>query len=96
MLWSALRRGDLQAAIITLALSLPAVVLCLTVHEAAHGGMAYLLGDRTARDSGRVTLSPLAHIDPVGFYACWCLGSAGRGPCRSTYPTLKTGKRAWR
>ena len=50
-----------------LALSLPAVVLCLTVHEAAHGGAAYLMGDRTARDSGRVTLSPVAHIDPFGF-----------------------------
>lgn len=74
MLWNALRRGDFQSAIITLALSLPAVILCLTVHEAAHGGMAYLLGDRTARDSGRVTLSPLAHIDPFGFMCLLIFG----------------------
>ena len=59
--------GDLRSAFITLALSLPAIVLCLSIHEAAHGGAAYLLGDRTAHDSGRLTLSPLAHIDPVGF-----------------------------
>ena len=48
--------GDIRSAFITLALSLPAIVLCLSIHETAHGGAAYLLGDRTARDSGRVTL----------------------------------------
>lgn len=76
MLWSALRSGDLQQAIIVLALSLPAVVLCLSVHEAAHGGAAYLLGDRTAYSAGRVTLSPRAHIDPWGF-ACLLLFGFG-------------------
>lgn len=34
------------------------------LHELAHGGVAYLLGDRTAKDSGRLTLNPLKHIDP--------------------------------
>ncbi len=74
MLWSALRSGNIRQAFITLALSLPAIVLCLSVHEAAHGGMAYLLGDRTARDSGRVTLSPMAHIDPWGFMCLLLFG----------------------
>ena len=71
--------GDLRSAFITLALSLPAIVLCLSIHEAAHGGAAYLLGDRTAHDSGRLTLSPLAHIDPVGFI---CLRLFGFGWAR--------------
>lgn len=66
--------GDLRSALITLALSLPAIVLCLSVHEAAHGGAAYLLGDRTAHDSGRLTLSPLAHIDPIGFICLLLFG----------------------
>jgi len=57
-----------------LALSLPAIVLCLSVHEAAHGGMAYILGDRTAKASGRVTLSPMAHIDPWGFMCLLLFG----------------------
>ena len=76
LLWRALLSGDLQSAFITLALSLPAIVLCLSVHEAAHGGAAYLLGDRTAHDSGRMTLSPMAHIDPLGFLCLlllWCV-----------------------
>lgn len=66
--------GDIRSAFITLALSLPAIVLCLSIHESAHGGAAYLLGDRTARDSGRVTLSPLAHIDPMGFVCLLLFG----------------------
>lgn len=42
------------------------VLFAITVHEAAHGWMANLLGDKTARMLGRVTLNPLKHIDPVG------------------------------
>ena len=74
LLLRAILRGDLRTAFITLALSLPAIVLCLSVHEAAHGAAAYLLGDRTARNAGRVTLSPLAHIDPMGFVCLLLFG----------------------
>jgi Zn-dependent protease len=42
------------------------VVLAITLHEAAHGYVAKLFGDRTAEMLGRVTLNPLKHIDPVG------------------------------
>jgi Zn-dependent protease len=42
------------------------LLLAMTVHEFAHGWVAYKLGDSTARYSGRLTLNPLAHIDPVG------------------------------
>ncbi len=42
------------------------VLLSLTVHEAAHGISAWWLGDDLARRLGRVTLNPLAHIDPIG------------------------------
>lgn len=37
----------------------------MTVHEFSHGWVAYKLGDSTARYSGRLTLNPMAHIDPV-------------------------------
>jgi Zn-dependent protease len=45
------------------------VVFAITLHEAAHGYIAMLLGDRTAYMLGRVTLNPLKHIDPVGTIA---------------------------
>ena len=41
-------------------------VLAVTVHEVAHGYLAYRLGDDTARREGRITLNPLKHLDPVG------------------------------
>lgn len=40
--------------------------LSLTVHEWAHAFSAYKLGDDTAKASGRLTLNPAAHIDPIG------------------------------
>jgi len=42
------------------------LVLSLTVHEFAHAWSAYRLGDDTAARMGRLTLNPLAHIDPIG------------------------------
>jgi Zn-dependent protease len=47
--------------------SLPGIILAFTVHEFAHGLSAYALGDNTAKQYGRLTLNPIAHIDPLGF-----------------------------
>ncbi len=53
---------------------LPAVIIGLTFHEAAHGYAAYNLGDYTAKDSGRLTINPLKHIDPVGMILLFLVG----------------------
>lgn len=45
---------------------LPVLVVSVILHEIAHGWMAMKLGDNTAAASGRLTLNPLPHIDPVG------------------------------
>src|SRR5665213_1369108 len=42
------------------------LLFAISLHEAAHGWMAWRLGDPTARMLGRVTLNPLRHIDPFG------------------------------
>jgi Zn-dependent protease len=42
------------------------VLLAVTLHEAAHGWVAWKLGDDTAQRLGRVTFNPLRHIDPFG------------------------------
>ena len=49
-----------------LVLIAPPILLALTVHEYAHGWAAEKLGDPTARYAGRLTLNPLAHLDPIG------------------------------
>ena len=49
-----------------LLLSLPAVLWAITFHEFCHGYAADLLGDPTPARMGRLTLNPLAHLDPIG------------------------------
>lgn len=43
------------------------VLICITLHECAHGVVALRLGDTTARDMGRLSLNPLKHFDIMGF-----------------------------
>ena len=45
---------------------LPVLLVSLTLHELAHAVVATRLGDPTPREQGRLTLNPLAHIDPLG------------------------------
>lgn len=45
---------------------IPPILLAIIVHEVSHGWVALMCGDQTARLSGRLTLNPLPHIDPVG------------------------------
>ena len=52
--------------IIGLVLSLPGLLLALSMHEFAHGYAAYLMGDNTAKYNGRLSINPLDHLDPVG------------------------------
>ena len=52
--------------ITVLLLSAMAALVALTVHEFAHGYVAYKLGDDTAKSYGRLTLNPIKHIDPFG------------------------------
>ena len=59
-------QGDFTQILMWAVFVLPVFLLVLSVHEAAHAGSAYLLGDDTAKRMGRLTLNPLRHIDLVG------------------------------
>ena len=50
------------------------VLVVLPVHEMAHGYVAYRLGDPTAKNMGRLTPNPLAHLDPIGTLMIFLLG----------------------
>jgi Zn-dependent protease len=52
--------------IFTMLITIILFLLAMVIHEVAHGWLAYKLGDPTAKYSGRLTLNPLAHIDPIG------------------------------
>jgi len=51
-----------------------AILVCLTIHELAHGLSAYALGDDTAKRMGRLTLNPIKHVDPIGFLVLMVVG----------------------
>ncbi|MDJ0643925.1 MAG: site-2 protease family protein [Erythrobacter sp.] len=52
---------------VTLAIILiPCLIVAIVFHEVAHGYAAKLLGDETASERGRLTLNPIAHVDPIG------------------------------
>lgn len=52
--------------LVGLLLSAPGVLIAITFHEFAHGYAAYKLGDNTAKNQGRLSLNPFAHLDPIG------------------------------
>jgi len=54
---------SLQYALI----SIPVILVTITIHEYAHAKVADMLGDPTPRQAGRLTLNPISHIDPIGF-----------------------------
>ena len=52
---------------LSLLMTLPAVIVAIAFHEYAHANAADKLGDTTPRNQGRLTLNPIAHLDPFGF-----------------------------
>ncbi len=53
--------------ILNIFLTIPAILIAFTFHEYAHAKVADMLGDNTPKFEGRLTLNPIAHIDPMGF-----------------------------
>jgi Zn-dependent protease len=60
---------DINTFMQQLIIQAPPLLFALTVHELAHGYVAWRLGDPTARNEGRLTLNPLKHLDPLGVLA---------------------------
>jgi Zn-dependent protease len=58
---------NLNFGVSSLLYSLPGIILAFTIHEYAHALAAYMMGDKTAKQYGRLTLNPIAHVDPLGF-----------------------------
>ena len=67
---------DTQTTVISILLSLPIILLSLSLHEAAHGAAALWMGDPTARNMGRLTLDPRKHLNLFGTL---CMIVAGFG-----------------
>ena len=74
MLLDILSGGNFRDIIISLVFSMPIILLALSLHETAHGYVAYKCGDNTAYNLGRLTLNPIKQMDPTGFLCMLLLG----------------------
>ena len=52
--------------LILAAILIPCLIVAIVFHEVAHGWVALMLGDPTAREQRRLSLNPIRHVDPVG------------------------------
>ncbi|MBI5814741.1 MAG: site-2 protease family protein [Nitrospinae bacterium] len=92
--------GNIGHLIQTISVMAIPVVLAVTLHEVAHGYMAHLKGDDTAKIMGRLTLNPLAHVDifgtvilPIVFYATTGFLFAYAKPVPVNFFNLRSPKR---
>ena len=83
-----LLRAFLAAPHLVLLLMVP-LVYSVIAHEVAHGWYALAFGDETAKRSGRLTLNPLAHIDPIGTLMLFLVGFGWAKPVPVNYAALR-------
>ena len=68
------------------------VLLALSIHEYSHAQAAFSLGDSTARDLGRLTVNPLAHLDPIGSLFLFLFGIGWGKPVPFNFLNLRNKK----
>ena len=78
----------MQSPVTFLMLAIP-LLYSIIFHEIAHGLVASWFGDNTARNSGRLTLNPVAHIDPIGTLMLFFVGFGWAKPVPVNYANLK-------
>ena len=74
-------------------ISLPGIILGLTLHEYCHAMAAFKLGDETAREMGRLSFNPLKHIDLIGFLFIIFAGFGWAKPVRFNPENLRRPRR---
>ena len=77
--------GNGALGIVDLLMTVFCVFLSLSIHEFAHGYAAHKMGDDTAKNMGRLNLSPLSHIDPIGAVCLFLFGFGWAKPVPVNY-----------
>ena len=77
-----------------LLLVLPIILFSLSVHEYSHGLAALMLGDRTAKRQGRLTLNPLKHLDLIGTLMLLSIGFGWAKPVPIMVQNLSRGRKS--
>ena len=72
----------------------PVLLYSIIAHEMAHGWIALLFGDNTAKNSGRLSFNPKPHLDPMGTLALFLVGFGWAKPVPVNYRNLSNSRRA--
>lgn len=72
--------NDVTETILFYVTRLVAVAIIISCHEFAHATVAYWCGDKTAKANGRMTLNPIAHVNPIGFLMMLIVGFGWANP----------------
>ena len=83
--------GSFRGILLNIILSIPAVMLAFTAQGYGKAFVADKLGDRTPRFQGRLTLNPVAHLDPLGFLMILLFGFGWTKPVETNPSALKRG-----
>jgi len=75
-------------------LLVPLLLYSVIAHEVAHGWVASLFGDNTAKHYGRLSLNPMSHLDPMGTLALFLVGFGWAKPVPVDYGKLSQSRRA--
>ncbi len=84
--------GNGWMGIAELLLTALCVFLSLSVHEFAHGYAAYKMGDNTAKNLGRLNISPMSHLDPIGAICLFFFGFGWAKPVPVNPRNFNSGK----
>jgi Zn-dependent protease len=79
-IFSIIKNGSPMEAIIFILARCFVVFICLPIHELSHGLVADKLGDKTARNQGRLSFSPFAHLNPIGTIMIFLFGIGYANP----------------
>ena len=90
-----IREGEYALLMINLASILFVIFCTLPIHEYAHAWTAVKLGDDTPRLAGRLTLRPMAHIDPIGALMILLVGFGYAKPVQVNMHNLKNGRKSF-
>ena len=93
MIFDLMRNGLSIELLINLCVRVFIIFCVLPIHEFAHGFVAYRLGDNTAKLKGRLTMNPLAHVDPFGALMVLLVGFGYAKPVPVNIGRFKRGKR---
>lgn len=94
MLLDIFTADNIWLALLSVIIAFPALLFSLSLHEFAHGYAAYTQGDTYAKSTGRLTLNPFKHLDPIGTLAMLLVGFGWAKPVPVVPSNFRNGRKS--